>query len=125
MTFAGHKHTAESRAKMSARWTPELREAFSLQVKSRMAEQLGELARQRMADDAFRTQCGFLHAGERDQIIAACRSGRPYLDIAADWLIHESHVCKIAIAAGIHRQGPDRTMKCARRRYRAHREITG
>lgn len=94
MSMAGCKHTPEARASMA------------------------ECMRRRMADDAFRTQCGFLHDGERAQIVAACQSNRPYIDIAGDWLISESQVSRIATAAGVHRQwhkGPA-TMQRARPR---------
>lgn len=37
-------------------------------------------------------------------ILADVRSGRRYIDIAADWLIHEADVSDLAIAHGISRR---------------------
>ncbi len=56
------------------------------------------------SDPEFRARHGFLQAREREAIVADAKSGRPYIEIALDWLISEARVSQIARAAGIRRQ---------------------
>ncbi len=76
----------------AAYWTPERRAQHSARCRRNPI-------RERQPRDILKPQ-------DREAIVADVLRGLPYLEIAQDWLVSESRIAQIAVAAGLRRHAP-------------------
>ena len=70
------------------------------EFKAKAAERMRALH----ADPEFKAKMGFLTPSQIDDIADLLRAGRRYIDVAADYLISESHVARLAKVLNLQRR---------------------